>query len=468
MINICLGGTLPIVRQFEVNAANREAATRRSYEAAELLQAKEFVADQPSEAQASCSNFSLGLSKTKVENTLRTCKAKSLEIAKTIHETTMALFEKINEQVAATPSSGLEQAKTDLTKAKVAADAFLQVEVENKLKGVQDSLESLANKADCSRALSILSVVTKTMKKGAVSAFNLLAGKTKKFLADEARAGARRLGAAAGVVSSEAPVNVLWTCLENLDQEQFKTTVSHSMFEAKGGVRPATCRGNPEFDALTEVGKNAYVRKCCKDLDAHVRTSGSTHANIVLREAPKAKRVLQILRKGFDPMLFTKLMLPDEEWALRVYQFDICFSANHNTNIGTSQFGCTECRIMLEGSEVLVGVPFEKVPGTSFKDKRLNVTRMTVDDITTMVRDNGGFSIKLSADDDLCAIIPSGFLLISASTHCKYLRWNISSDAQDSIRVKIMLKELLHDFPEMRADSQPHQKFYDLLCEQHA
>jgi len=99
------------VRQFEVNAANREAATRRSYEAAELLQAKEFVADQPSEAQASCSNFSLGLSKTKVENTLRTCKSKSLEVAKTIQETTSALFVKINEQLATTPSTGLEEAK---------------------------------------------------------------------------------------------------------------------------------------------------------------------------------------------------------------------------------------------------------------------------------------------------------------------------------------------------------------------
>ena len=50
--------------------------------------------------------------------------------------------------------------------------------------------------------------------------------------------------------------------------------------------------------------------------------------------------------------------------------------------------------------------------------------------------------------------IPSGYIVATASSHVRALRWSFSADASDLNRVKFSLTGMIESFPELRARDQ--------------
>ena len=78
---------------------------------------------------------------------------------------------------------------------------------------------------------------------------------------------------------------------------------------------------------------------------------------------------------------------------------------------------------------------------------------MCIDGLTKLLETTGGFVISLSPTLESVVVVPSGFVIITASKGCSYLRWAVAGDQQDSARVRFMLGELMAAMPEVRSST---------------
>ena len=106
----------------------------------------------------------------------------------------------------------------------------------------------------------------------------------------------------------------------------------------------------------------------------------------------------------------------------------------------------------MSGSITFAGLPSDRVPGNTYTEKRRNVMTMTVDEISKCIADLGGFLCKftdgVTGDGECGIIVPSGFMILTASENARILRWSMMSDDNDRARVKESLTNMLTSFDE--------------------
>ena len=98
-------------------------------------------------------------------------------------------------------------------------------------------------------------------------------------------------------------------------------------------------------------------------------------------------------------------------------------SRDHNANVFTANNGMLEARLYLSSVEDIVGVHYDDVPDSTFRDKRSALAAMTTDEINPLLTAKKGFAMRGSADDAKLLVIPSGRVLVSASHGAMYMRW---------------------------------------------
>ena len=119
------------------------------------------------------------------------------------------------------------------------------------------------------------------------------------------------------------------------------------------------------------------------------------------------------------------------------------------------------------GTMVLpTGLQTSRIPGLSYRYKRANILRMTIDDIQGLVKD-GGFFVRFTdavADNgSTVLIVPSGFMILVAASKGRLLRWPLLADEADAARVRECLRHLLDDFPELRNPETSYVQFAQTL-----
>ena len=119
-----------------------------------------------------------------------------------------------------------------------------------------------------------------------------------------------------------------------------------------------------------------------------------------------------------------------------------------------------ESRLLLQGSQLIGGIPFEKVPGETLKDKRSYVFSCDQKNLQDLFQD-GGWLLKLA--EASVAVIPSGFLIVCSSTGTVGLRWSCCSDVAGTARVIDTLSALLAAYPEMRSSDIGYAEFLDYI-----
>ena len=102
------------------------------------------------------------------------------------------------------------------------------------------------------------------------------------------------------------------------------------------------------------------------------------------------------LKLGFDPMATTahENMPKDTEWADKVCMPEMCAYTNKFAVVTATHMGGTEAIAVLRGSMAIIGIPYDKVAGEDFAAKRGNIYKMTIDDITSLVKEGGGWAKK--------------------------------------------------------------------------
>ena len=90
-----------------------------------------------------------------------------------------------------------------------------------------------------------------------------------------------------------------------------------SSFEAKCGVRAAVVPPADSKDPGEAIEKLAKSRKAFRDMLAHLKVN--RHGITPVTDQTFHRRLEKELKAGFDPCLFAKLALPEEDWAKRVY-----------------------------------------------------------------------------------------------------------------------------------------------------
>ena len=178
-------------------------------------------------------------------------------------------------------------------------------------------------------------------------------------------------------------------------------------------------------------------------------------------EDVKGKRIEKILHKGYDPVMLTVLPVPtSDDWGRKVYVRHVFGAQEGWTHVGMPHMCCMEVRVILEGSESILGFPYDEIPGSSAKEKRVWLASASADELHE--RNTRGFCITY--DQTEAAVIPSGYMCVHVAHKTTFgLRWSISSDQQDSTRVKRLLRELLAAFRELSQPSTGHTGFLSFL-----
>ena len=194
-------------------------------------------------------------------------------------------------------------------------------------------------------------------------------------------------------------------------------------------------------------------------------TGNPNFANTILPNLPLGKKVMKCLRKSWDDQLLTKLILPDEEWATKIFAPQLISEKPNFVNVNPGAAGLTEVRMIMTGSIHTIGLNVNFVLGETLKDKRRALFAQTSTSLANSIGQNGGLSVGMEKDSTI--IIPSGMLMMTAAGEegVTYLRWSVSGDQQDTCRVRLVLNNLLASFPELRAGNPHFNQFQAWLAD---
>jgi hypothetical protein len=236
--------------------------------------------------------------------------------------------------------------------------------------------------------------------------------------------------------------------------------VSASVFEAKGGVRACGIAANPLKDPVPLIKANAFAKKAFKDITSYLKSNDWGVIN--MSEPPKRKKIVGFLKAAYDATLFNRLPVPhNEDWPTVLYEPQFYGMAKSFTYVGLCPFAAMEARLMLEGTQIIAGISYDKCPGETMKDKRNNIYKLHIDDLKPLIVNSGFIT---SSDPSKLIVLPTGFMImIAAATAGWGVRWGMSSDDHDTGRVKMLLRLMLDAFPELKHPAAHHSPFYDYL-----
>jgi hypothetical protein len=296
--------------------------------------------------------------------------------------------------------------------------------------------------------------IYKALQKGKMKQLRALTTSFKKILTAQERVETMQNVAANAVVAPLELAPPIFTMLTVL-MEKGHVNGSVSFYEAKAGVRAALLAPATGKDPMCLVSSMPSVKKKWKDLVTHLRTNKSGQSPAF--DGTTIKKVVKALKGAFDPSLFSTLPVGTQEWAPLVYSPVMFGYANHFVQVGFPHMCCMEARMLFDGQETIIGLPYERLPGATLKEKRAMLFSAPMDVLASHISGFGGFAI--AHDNTQIVVVPTGFVIITISTGCIGLRWSMSSDDADTNRVKLGLDKLITSFPEMGNASTGHSQW---------
>lgn len=171
---------------------------------------------------------------------------------------------------------------------------------------------------------------------------------------------------------------------------------------------------------------------------------------------------MKAMKTHLDGQLFTQFILPKElPWSSKVNDIQVFGSAINYVSCGYPPFGAMEVRVVFSGSILVVGISDDYLPNKDLKVARKTLLTMPKAELQKLVETHGFLTEVMHGE---LVVIPSGFFCIVISTSASEgLRWTISSDQPDTLRVHNSLKQLLSVFPELRSSNTGYAAFEEWL-----
>ena len=470
----------------DVNQVARTAAMQRSLEAAEAVEAAQNVGDEDAtdqeaegeEKKAKRARVPFGVERTATENSVKLQQKKIEEMRKSMEEDSDKLFEDLKKLYAGEDGQlegGALQQWNELKEAKDQAQKAFETFLSQEFPGFIRRVEAATCPSDLKHVSSNMKERLSTFKKSEhVRTCRELLTKTKRSSTLEAKkqlkaSSAKGVSEGAGV--TEGVRRPAFSSI--IDALMLKHVggynITSSLYETKVGIRASRVVAETDKKGCSyvdEIRKNQYLKTLAKGLTQGLQDEGKTHMTTVLRGQPKRKKLEGLITKAFTRNMTSKLMLPDESWAHRIYQPELYGCTAVHSSIFPTNNGCCEARLFLSGSQTVCGLPLETIPGITLSEKRLAVANMTIDELSNFMTEKKGWCLHMGSVDDVVYFVPSGHLLLISSQDCIYLRWGVSADDQDTARVKCVCTSIAESFTEFRNASNPLGSFLAWLSEQ--
>lgn len=213
---------------------------------------------------------------------------------------------------------------------------------------------------------------------------------------------------------------------------------------------------------MGSISRWPKARKATKDLNEHLKMHKSGVLQIT--DAVTKKKFQKEVLNSFPQhaALFANTTLPPSDWAGLVYSpYFFGFAANH-VSVSMSHMCCMEARMVLHGSEYVAGIPYVAVDGATLKEKRKALLTMPTDTLRNLIQNSGGFAFL--HDSTKLAVLPTGMIMIYASSGCTGIRWSLAGDEADTNRVQLHLKHVIEAFPEMATPSTGYSQWQAWLA----
>ena len=345
------------------------------------------------------------------------------------------------------------------------AAKYLNEDVKGEPQKLRKKIDGLQTMAQPNEARQEMVSVRKVFHTKAVDEFNTYVKKLNFTFTTLARKTTTAVAKRQDKEAADRPKPPLYAILfDGLDGNIHNMTTS--VFEAKGGVRATALKASTP-EAFNQILKAAVVKR------GHHRISQALKRGIgcctdVLRPANRIeeKMLESLVVVAFGADLRSQRSLPKAGWAGRIFAFSLYGSNAYTVEVNWPDFGMMQTHIVLSGDVAFLGLPSEQVPGGTFVEKRANVMRMTVDEVSALAK-AGGFYAKFVdgvGDDGTCGVVvPSGFLVVTASNNARTFRWSLVADENDVSRVRHTLRNMLEAFPEFRNPDTCYPQFCQSL-----
>ncbi len=298
-----------------------------------------------------------------------------------------------------------------------AATKYIQEEVKKGIVEAKDRIEMMTTMQEVPEAKLQITEVRKTFHVGPMSDFATYVKRLNFLFASLSR---KTAPAAKRVEKekTERPKPPLYSSLFGGMHEATLINITSSVYEAKGGVR-ATGLKSSTPEAYNQLGKAAVIKRSLNKVNQALKRGLGSCADTISAGKRIEKMLDQLVTVAFGSDTRSQRALPKADWAHRVFAFSVYGSGPCTAEVNWPDFGMMQAQIVLAGDVVYAGVPSGRVPGTTFAEKRANVMRMTVDDISRMVN-AGGFFMKF--EDGVSAEGHCGIVVHRASSSSRRRR----------------------------------------------
>ena len=440
----------------QANAAVRQQAAILQSEADDLMRATLAIEGEPEAERASAKSKNVNLTRVTVTGQMNVVKTKLDEAITTIRDSMLDTTAKL----ASVDEAVKEAVKTsgDELSAKGEAAKIAVLETMQNITGMIAQLPGCVSSEQLTGLKRQADQMSKEVYKDQVTPFNRALASFKKCIDTQARS--NRSQAQQEQPQQQQAPHPLVTILKNINKDEPKEA-STSIFEAKGGVRMCVLEPS-KGELLGKLQAFPKLKRCDKNMTSHLLNSKTGVADIT--EPPVTKKLTKELKGSFDASLFTQVVLPKETaWTSKVYGYQFFGFGENALNINASHMCLMECRLLFKGSMLILGVPYETVPGATFKEKRNHIFQSNHQQMKQMCQAAGTF-LHLQIAGQL-AVLPTGYLftLLAADGPCCGLRWSLSSDTQCQNRTLLMMDQLIESHPEMANPSTGYVQFKDWL-----
>jgi hypothetical protein len=218
--------------------------------------------------------------------------------------------------------------------------------------------------------------------------------------------------------------------------------------------------------------KMSYYEQHCSWVGKHMVKNNLTTASALISRP----QVDKAMRESIVAVLGDEILLKDScsksflSWQPTETFMQEIFAVQVSQNIGVHEFidfcpyGLPECRIVLDGAELIIGFHVDHVPGNSIKDKTTAVASMTAIGAVTLAKSKG-FLVEACKGSAVC--IPSNHLVIIISLDAKQdvsvLKWSFltcKAAATNSLKI---VTDVMQNSPQVGAGGGYFKQLSDKL-----
>ena len=446
-------------RGIEVSAMQKEATVKASLEATDLMMATMVAPSIESSAVASDSNKSMvALEKVKLSGLINTSMEKiAINYAKVDAKYAEVCQSLVGLKVGLS-GDAVKELEESLQKHRGDAKVhFAKREEEGKM--LQESLGAVSTSAEIISKRKDFAEFSKLILGGDSKLFFSKCASATRFVEKSQRVSASAAAAdGPGVGKQVLSAGYIKVAVIRDEMENGSHNLC-SLFESKAGLRAATVLPLQGTDPVGIITAIPATKKSVKDMRLYLQANA--WGIFAVTDAKRKAKLMKELKKAYDPAVFSTLPLPSgTDWPEKVYALELFGTCDNFYNVACTHMGAMEMRVLMYGTETLIGIPIDDVQGDDLKAKRAFLNACTATELKELVVKKGWAATHSQAS---ALLVPSGCLIMTIGNSSMGFRWSVASDPGDQHRVRLSLQELIRSFRELAAASTGYSQFMQFL-----